>query len=478
MGFYYFFEERLIIMPKKSLSALILVILMIVVITGACKHSGSTEQAREPSGLSGESAHGIDITGNSDIGGGSSGQGVTPVPGDTYDKSPFPGDLSGFPGLTELPPTVPSTPAEREKPLPYVRTATLMAVGDIMMHSPQIPAGYDPETKTYSYHSFFSEVKGILSKGDWVIGNLETPIAGEELGYSGYPQFNAPPELADALKEAGFNILTTANNHSLDRREQGVLRTLDNIRARGLHPVGTAKSVKEAEEILVVDKNGISIAVLSYTYGTNGIPIPQGKPYLVNLIDEAKIIDDIHRARDKKVDLVTVALHFGHEYHRQPSEQQKKLAKSLIAAGADIILGSHPHVVQPYERIEVLQEDGTVRQGVVIYSLGNFISNQSPETNTPKWTDVGVIFVVRINKHYPEERVEFDGIETIPTWVHRHWTNSKRGYRVLPIESVVTSKDDPLLTEGAYKKLEGYLQDMKVHVESMMAPPVPVSSEE
>ena len=204
----------------------------------------------------------------------------------------------------------PIEPPEPPKMSPYTTEAKLIAVGDIMMHGSQIRSGYNSQTKTYSYETFFREVKDIFSTGDWVIGNLETTLAGAEAKYTGYPRFNAPAELADAIKEAGFNILTTANNHSLDRNEKGVLKTLENVKQRGLLPVGTAASQEESEEILKKKKNEISLAILAYTYGTNGIPIPKGKDYLVNLIKEEEIVKDILEARQLGVDIVTVALHF------------------------------------------------------------------------------------------------------------------------------------------------------------------------
>jgi poly-gamma-glutamate capsule biosynthesis protein CapA/YwtB (metallophosphatase superfamily) len=368
-------------------------------------------------------------------------------------------------------PIIPKLPmAVEEEPEPYTTEASLIAVGDIMTHSPQIPAAYNADTQTYSFHSYFTEVKELLSSGDWVIGNLETPLGGEDLGYSGYPQFNAPAELADALKEAGFNILTTANNHAMDRREQGVLRTLENLNERSLLPVGTYASLEAAEEIVVVTKNEISMAILSYTYGVNGIEIPAGKEYLVNLIDEDKIAEDIRKARDQGVDLVTVALHMEGEYHRIPNEAQKVLTRRVIESGADIILGSHPHVVQPYEVIEVVDALRMPQKGVIIYSLGNFISNQGPDQGTAKYTDVGVIFKLNIKKHFPEGNIEISAIESTSTWVHKYWHEGKRHYRILPIDSVITAKDDPILTESQYHMLETYLQEMTEHIATYTLP--------
>ncbi|MEB3282057.1 MAG: CapA family protein [Lyngbya sp.] len=358
--------------------------------------------------------------------------------------------------------TAPTVPPEPPQQKPYTREAKLVAVGDIMMHGTQIKSGYNSSTKTYNYDSFFTEVKEIISQGDWAIGNLETTLAGPETGYTGYPLFNAPDTLADAIKNAGFNVLTTANNHSLDRREAGVLKTLENVKKRGLEPVGTAASAEEAEEILVLEKNEISMAILAYTYGTNGIPIPEGKDYLVNLINEAEIIQDIQAAENLGVDVVTVALHFGSEYQRQPNEQQKKLVKNLVDAGADIILGSHPHVVQPYEIFERTDESGNNKKAVAIYSMGNFVSNQRGN-----YKDLGVIFKVNIKKSFPEETIEFTEIKAIPTWVHRYWASNKYNFRILPLEKTVTAKNDPLLPSSEYSVLSRYLEEMNRHIHSL-----------
>ena len=354
------------------------------------------------------------------------------------------------------------TATQPPKPQPYTKEAELVAVGDIMMHGAQIKSGYNPTTKTYNYDNFFQEVKGILSSGDWVIGNLETTLAGPETGYTGYPLFNAPDPLADGIKKAGFNIISTTNNHSLDRGEKGVLKTLENVQKRGLISVGTAASAEAANQIAIVKKNNISMAILGYSYGTNGIPIPQGKDYLVSLIEPKKIIQDITKARSSGVDIVTVILHFGSEYQRQPNTEQKTLVKQLVNAGADIILGSHPHVVQPYQIFEQTGKLGKPKKAVVIYSMGNFISNQRE-----KYRDLGVIFKVNIVKHFPDQTIEIKDIQTVPTWVHRYWQNGKYQFRILPIQQVLKSRQDPLLSEGDYQQLEIDLNNMNRHLNSL-----------
>lgn len=345
---------------------------------------------------------------------------------------------------------------------PYTTEAKILAVGDVMMHNTQISAGYNASTKSYNFEHFFSEVKEILSQGDWVIGNLETTTAGEDLKYTGYPMFNAPTEIIDALKEAGFNVLTHANNHTLDRKEVGVIRTRDSLEERGILTHGTARSVEESEEILLLEKNEIKLALMAYTYGTNGIPIPAGKDYLVNLIDEQKMIQDIERARGLGADVVAVSLHFGVEYQLKPNQEQINLAHNLIRAGADIILGSHPHVVQPYEVVEIQDDKGMVHKGIVVYSMGNFISAQNGEDK-----NLGMIFGLTIRKHFPEGTIEIADVNPIPTWVQHYKIAGKTQYRVLPLANKLEQKDDSLLSSNDYKNMERYLQKMNQHIESM-----------
>jgi poly-gamma-glutamate capsule biosynthesis protein CapA/YwtB (metallophosphatase superfamily) len=358
-----------------------------------------------------------------------------------------------------------------KEPERYTKQATLTAVGDIMMHLPQTYSGYHSEDRTYNFDSFFSEVSERLSAGNWVIGNLETPLVDEDpRGYTGFPEFNAPPELADALKKAGFNILTTANNHSLDRRERGVLRTLEHVKERDIAAIGTAATPEDAAYIHVVTHEDIAMAFLAYTYGTNGIPIPEGKDHLVNLIDEQKIIADIQRAKELQPDLITVSLHFGNEYQSKPTDAQQQLAHALIRAGADIILGSHPHVLQPYEWVEVDLEDGTSKQGIIIYSMGNFVSNQDRSRNNNHPTEIGVIFEIDIRKQFPEGQVELTEVRATPTYVDKGLKDGKQQYRVLMLDEILAERKVELWSGKAYEQLEAYYQTALSSLASMSVP--------
>nr|WP_273388422.1 CapA family protein [Cohnella zeiphila] len=396
---------------------------------------------------------------------------ASPTPAGTGTVSgaaPSSPNVSDSPGTaSDVPSTGPAASSPQEKPPAGTTEASLVAVGDIMSHAPQLPGYYDAATRTYDFKPWFRYVKPLLSKGDWVVANLETPLAGADLTYTGYPRFNAPDELADALKDAGFGILTTANNHTLDRGYVGIARTLATLRSKGLVPVGTSVSRYDSQRLTIVEKNGIKLGFLAYTYGTNGIPIPKDHPYAVNLIDLSKITDDIKRLREAGADAVAVSLHFGIEYQRMPNDDQKDIARSVVAAGADLVLGSHPHVVQPYETIEVpdpTSPDG-IRRGFVIYSMGNFVSNQHDN-----WKDVGVIVSLKLTKTTGPDgsgRTVWSDVKTTPTWVRIGQKGKNSTYTVYPIAQTLANRDDPDLTDADYKRMSTYLTGLNRHLKSL-----------
>ncbi|NGQ93687.1 CapA family protein [Brevibacillus sp. SYP-B805] len=364
-------------------------------------------------------------------------------------------------------PSLPPSPQPAEAASPPVladRKVTLMAVGDIMVHQEQLEAAWDVRKKAYDFAPFFAKVAPLLKSADLAIGNLETTLAGSDLRFTGYPEFNSPESLAAALKQAGFTAVTTANNHSLDRRETGVLRTIAHLDQAGLAHTGTFRSAGERERPLILEKNGIKLGVLAYTYGTNGIPIPQGKPYLVNLIQPALIKQDIAKARALGADLVAVALHFGSEYQRMPNESQKKIADVTIQAGADLILGAHPHVLQPYEWRTVTLPDGSKRTGFVAYSLGNFISAQRRD-----YKDVGGILKLTLHKRQDGQTV-VESPEIIPTYVHYVRKAGKRHYVIYPLpQTLQANQKDPLLNGDTYRYMQRLYKEISVHVASLQS---------
>lgn len=253
---------------------------------------------------------------------------------------------------------------------------TLLFAGDLMQHQGQIDAARRPDG-SYDYTPCFQYVKEEVSRADVAIANLEVTLAGRP--YRGYPQFSAPDEYAQAVKEAGFDVLLTANNHCLDRRQKGLERTIRVLDSLQIPSVGTYtdKSDRESRYPLIIERNGFRIALLAYTYATNGIEAQA--PNMVNYIDKDQIIEDIRKARLQKADVIIACMHWGIEYCMLPEYQERQMADWLIAQGVDHVIGGHPHVLQP---MELRPDDYTAARHVVVYSLGNYISNMSaPNTD-------------------------------------------------------------------------------------------------
>lgn len=280
-------------------------------------------------------------------------------------------------------------PAAEEEPEPELppepTVAKLVVCGDVMSHMPVTNDAWDAAAEAYDYRPILRWAKPYIENADYAVANLETTFAGGKP--SGYPNFNTPDALADALQDAGFDLLLTANNHCMDKGFSGLCRTLDVLDEKGIPHVGTSRTQEEADNnIVVADAGGISIAFLGYTYGTNGIPLSKDAPYSVNLfntdymtslstLDEERLLAALNQAKALDTDLIAVMIHWGIEYKTKQNAYQEKVAQFLFDNGADIILGGHPHVLQPME-LRTLARDGEERQGFVCYSLGNFISSQ------------------------------------------------------------------------------------------------------
>jgi poly-gamma-glutamate capsule biosynthesis protein CapA/YwtB (metallophosphatase superfamily) len=302
-----------------------------------------------------------------------------------------------------------------------VQTATIGALGDILIHDWVYE---DAKTdSSYDFKPMFSVVKPILKQPDFLMANQESILGGVELGLSGYPTFNSPQEMGDALIDAGVDFVSNANNHSLDKGERGILSEIAYFHRVGLPYVGSFKDEKDQQTLRIIKVNGIKLAILAYTYGTNGIPLPPGKDYLVNLIDKEKMRDEIHRAK-QAADVVIMSVHWGNEYQRLPSEAQKELAQYLVNEGADIIFGHHPHVLQPMDWH--IGPNG--RKAFVVYSLGNFLSGQ-----TSDYKDIGGLATIEITKRSGASgvKIELSNPRFIPTYVSNE---NAQNFRVVPLE--------------------------------------------
>lgn len=301
-----------------------------------------------------------------------------------------------------------SEPPEASEPVVQPNIVSTLAVcGDAMSHMPQTRDAYDSQAGAYDYKPMIRFAKPWIEQADYAVVNLETTFAGGP-DYSGFPAFNTPDALGDALKDAGFDLVSTANNHCLDRGYDGMVRTLDVLDNLGLAHVGTYRSAEERAAqngVHVADVGGIKVAFLSYTYGTNGIPLSKSHPDTVNLLhtdymseaqvlDTARIADDLAAAEALSPDLIAVIVHWGVEYQTTQNEHQEEIADFLFDHGADVILGSHPHVLQPMETRTLTDRDGTTHTGFVCWSLGNFISSQNDE-----YTDTTVVLNLELTKN-------------------------------------------------------------------------------
>lgn len=342
-------------------------------------------------------------------------------------------------------------------------TINIKATGDIMFHPSQLDGSYDPVTKTYDFRNSFKLVKDILSSADIAIANFEGTTAGNDVyAYQGYPLFNAPDEVLDAIKDAGFDVLSTANNHSLDTRKAGVIRTVEEINKRGMDTVGTYTE-KPKSRVLYKEVKGIKLAFLSYTEMVNGLEStmdPKDLDSMVNIINEQKLTEDIQDAKNNKADVIIAYLHWGDEYARVQAERQEVLADKLFSEGVDIILGSHPHVIQPAQKLEY---EGKTK--FIAYSMGNFLSNQRVETLVPygmteetsKYTEDGVIVDINIEKNGETGEVSVKEISYIPLWVYKGTTkDGGTEHVVFPIMKYIESNE---LNENSKIRMKRSLND-------------------
>lgn len=333
----------------------------------------------------------------------------------------------------------------------------MAVVGDIMCHSPNYKDAYNASTKKYDFSTFFPQIKSYISNADIAVGNLETTFAGGNKAYSGYPTFNSPPQLAKDVQDLGIDVLTTSNNHSMDSGYNGLINTIDTLDDLGISHTGTFKSEEDKNKILIKDVNGVKIAFLSYTYGTNGIAIPKGKEYCINLIDKDLIKKQLESAKAQNPDVICVSMHWGIEYKLQPNTEQTDLADYLFENGADIILGSHPHVLEPMEKRTVTLSDGTKKDGFVIYSLGNFISAQKD-----KYTKDSIILNLKITKH-SQGNITIDSYDYTPIYMQDNGANATNRYELVDLEKKIKDYEngDKSITAAAYKTYVAELKNVK-----------------
>jgi len=322
-------------------------------------------------------------------------------------------------------------------------TIRISSVGDIMAHQTQLTAQKQADG-TYNFDNNFTYMKELFNGSDVMIGNLETTFAGAKIGYSAYPRFNTPDALAAAIKNAGINLVATANNHTYDNGGEAMLRTLDVLHRQGLETFGTQKTIEE-KNYVIREVKGVKIGFASYTYESgknpeglktiNGLPVSKSFEPLLNSFDpyepEADILKMKEVAAQMKADsaeFLVFVVHWGKEYKQTPSDSQVLVAEALNEAGVDVIFGSHPHVVQP---IDFIVNDSTKHMTFVAYSMGNFISNQRYESMDNYNTEDGLFIGVEIEK-IAANKPQLKQVFYEPTWVNRYKQGGKYYFEVVP----------------------------------------------
>lgn len=331
--------------------------------------------------------------------------------------------------------------------LPFIpansQEVSLLFFGDIMGHGGQIQSAKQSDD-TYDYSSCFQYIEPTFRSAHIVTGNLEVTLAGPP--YSGYPAFTSPDALGLALKNAGVNTLVTANNHSYDKGLRGMERTIDVLEKMHFVRTGTFKDSADFQQNnpRIIHIDGIRLALLNYTYGTNGIAVRQ--PNIVNHIVHSEIAEHLENAKSLSPDKIIVFIHWGNEYQTTPSLAQKETTDFLFSRGADIIIGSHPHVVQPMH----LFNEAEGKEQLVVYSLGNFVSNQRKD-----YTDGGVMVRIELSKE--DSITAITKAEHLLTWVHTPIENGKKQYYVLPA-SIYGQKGVPDFISPGWEGMNSYLE--------------------
>ncbi len=355
--------------------------------------------------------------------------------------------------------TTTTTAVEPEDPPSSTTTTTeplritVAAVGDVLTHMPVVNSARNAKDGTYDFRPVFAPVAPYLKSADYAVANLETRLAGAEKGFSGYPRFNSPEQLGYSLRAVGFDLIATANNHSLDMGYEGIVATLDNLDRAALDHVGTYRSSAEQAQPFVVNIEGINVGFVNYTATLNGLVAPKDKQYAVNRLDVEAVVEEAARCRLWGAEVVIALLHFGNEYEREPSTAQREISQELLARGVDVIIGSHPHVVQPIEHV-LQYSERKVTDKYVVYSLGNFVSAQRW-----RYSDSGLVAYIHMERR--GLRTYVTGVSYMPVYVQRSTITGRTTYRVVPVLPGVTPESDLPLSSADEARMTAVWEELR-----------------
>jgi poly-gamma-glutamate synthesis protein (capsule biosynthesis protein) len=331
---------------------------------------------------------------------------------------------------------------------------TLLFLGDIMQHDLQIQSAYNTKTGKYDFSSQFEHIQAIIKNVDAVVGNFEVTLSGKP--YKGYPRFSSPDALAYDIKKAGIDYLVTANNHVYDYGIKGFYRTLNVLDSAGFVRTGVFSNAadKEKNQPMLIEKNGMRVALLNYTYNVNGGKYSPN--IIINKIDSSLIKNDLTRVKNGNFDAIIVFFHWGKEYERHSNQQQRDLEKFCFENGADVIIGSHPHVIQEMKKYRFKSKSGIEKDVFIAYSLGNYVSNYG----TWRYCDGGALAQIKLVKH-PDGKLSIEDAGYYLIWVYRpkRSTNSKlRDYYVLPAAQY---ENDTSLGISHLKQMRLFINDSR-----------------
>lgn len=364
--------------------------------------------------------------------------------------------LSPSPSAT---PSIVPTPESTPEPEPV--TATIVSAGDCVLHKLFQESALIGDDK-YDFYPIFEAIKPYTEPASYSLISFESASTNKRNDYTGYPLFNCPPEIFDAFKKVGLDMVNNSNNHQLDRKLSGMYETRDNIQKAGLEVAGIYDG--EEPRYLIKDLNGIKVAIMAYTYSCNmnELALTEEQRYNhLSLIDEERMKKEITEM-EEKADVTVIAMHWGVEYTQNPNDSQKRLARDMISWGADVILGSHPHVVQPSEIISHEGEDK-----YVIYSMGNFVSNQRrgasgyPKTHKELCED-SMLVHIEFLKDPKTGKTVIQKVDHIPTWLWRYSENNRYKFKVIPVPELDYYKNGEYPEEALYEAYESYKRTMSL----------------
>ena len=344
--------------------------------------------------------------------------------------------------LTTAPTDEPTPiPTDTPEPVPEYTNIVVGMAGDIIAHEKLLDSciRWDNGKKSYTFNHIFKYIQPALEYPDLMIANLESPIAGKDAGYSAYPSltFNFPDEIASAIKNSGIDIVLNANNHASDKNPEGLARTLDVLDSVGLMHTGAWRSLEEKAEPMVVEIEGIKIGIVSATYSLNGREVYIDEDileYMTCFIDEEQVKEQIDLCREYGADIVIVSPHMGDEYQQYTREGIRDYGRAYIKMGADIIVAHHPHVLQSSELVQVTLDDGTQKEGIAFWSIGNFMHNQVSlyKDFAKEVRETGIILYINIQKNNYTGEVKIESLQYLPVWMLRRADLNPRVYAVLP----------------------------------------------